>query len=147
MLVPINWLKDYTEVTENVKEFTDNMIMSGSNLETVEKMPQEMKGVVVGRIDKLVKHPKSDHLSICQVDIGKGEDIQVICGAPNVAEGMMVPVAPVGAHIPGPLHGQEPVPGGIDVPPLSTEFSHVASEFITKVPGAHSLILKSHPSQ
>ena len=115
MLVPINWLKDYTEVTEDVKEFTDNMIMSGSNLETVEKMPQEMKGVVVGRIDKLVKHPKSDHLSICQVDIGKGEDIQVICGAPNVAEGMMVPVAPVGAHIPGPLHGQEPVPGGIDV--------------------------------
>lgn len=115
MLVPVKWLKDYTNVNADINEFTDKMIMSGSNLETVEKLPEEMKGILVGRVEECVPHPQSDHLSVCQVDIGKGEKLQVICGAPNIAQGMLVPVAPAGAHIPGPLHGQEPVPGGIDI--------------------------------
>lgn len=115
MLVPVKWLKDYTNVNVDIDEFCDKMIMSGSNLETVEETPEKMEGVVVGRINKLEKHPKSDHLSVCQVDVGTGEDIQIICGAPNVEQGMLVPVAPAGAHIPGPLHGQEPVEGGIDI--------------------------------
>lgn len=115
MLVPVKWLKDYTNVNVDIDEFTDKMIMSGSNLETVEKMPADMKGILVGRVDECTKHPQSDHLSVCQVDIGKEEKLQVICGAPNIAQGMLVPVAPAGAHIPGPLHGQEPVPGGIDI--------------------------------
>ena len=115
MLVPIKWLKDYTKVDVDVTEFTDRMIMSGSNLETVEKLPGEMRDVVVGKINKLEKHPLSDRLSICMVDVGRGEDIKVVCGAPNVEEGMLVPVCLAGGHIPGPLHGQAPVEGGVDI--------------------------------
>ena len=110
MLVPVKWLSDYTNVTADIDEFCDKMIMSGSNLETVEKMPAEMKGVVVGRVTQLSPHPKSDHLSVCSVDIGKEKLLQIVCGAPNIAQGMLVPVAPAGAHIPGPIHGQQPVP-------------------------------------
>ena len=51
MLVPVKWLKDYTNVNADINEFTDKMIMSGSNLETVEKLPEEMKGILVGRVD------------------------------------------------------------------------------------------------
>jgi phenylalanyl-tRNA synthetase beta chain len=115
MLVPVKWLSDYTNVTADIDEFCDKMIMSGSNLETVEKMPAEMKGVVVGRVTQLSPHPKSDHLSVCSVDIGKEKLLQIVCGAPNIAQGMLVPVAPAGAHIPGPIHGQQPVPGGLDI--------------------------------
>ena len=106
MLVPVKWLSDYTNVTADIDEFCDKMIMSGSNLETVEKMPAEMKGVVVGRVTQLSPHPKSDHLSVCSVDIGKEKLLQIVCGAQNIAKGMIVPVAPAGANIPGPIHGQ-----------------------------------------
>ncbi|MBQ3925309.1 MAG: phenylalanine--tRNA ligase subunit beta [Firmicutes bacterium] len=115
MLVPIKWLKDYTKVDVDINEFTDRMIMSGSNLETVEKLPGEMRDVVVGKINKAEKHPLSDRLSLCMVDVGKGEDIKVVCGAPNVEEGILVPVCLPGGHIPGPLHGQAPVEGGVDI--------------------------------
>ncbi len=115
MLVPIKWLKDYTKVDVDIKEFTDRMIMSGSNLETVETMPGEMRDVVVGKINKIEKHPRSETLSVCMVDAGTGEDIQIVCGAPNVEEGLLVPVVLPGGHIPGPLHGQAPVEGGIDI--------------------------------
>ena len=88
MLVPIKWLKDYTKVDVDINEFTDRMIMSGSNLETVEKLPGEMRDVVVGKINKAEKHPLSDRLSLCMVDVGKGEDIKVERRRGNTGSGM-----------------------------------------------------------
>ena len=93
MLVPIEWLKDYTDINVDTKEFCDRMIMSGSNLETCEYFCEEMENVVVGRIEKIEKHPDADKLVVCQVNVGKDELLQIVTGAPNVFEGAYVPVA------------------------------------------------------
>lgn len=112
MLVPIEWLKDYTDINVDTKEFCDRMIMSGSNLETCEYFCEEMENVVVGKIEKIEKHPDADKLVICQINVGKDDLLQIVTGAPNVFEGAYVPVALDGSRIPGPLHGQEKQDGG-----------------------------------
>ena len=118
MLVSINWLKDYIDVPEmheqHAKTFCDKMIMSGSNIETAELIGDGISNVKLGKIEKIEKHPEADKLVICQVNLG-GDSKQIVTGAPNVYEGAYVPVAVDGAHIPGPLHGQPKVPGGVDI--------------------------------
>ena len=118
MLVSINWLKDYIDVPEMreemAKSFCDRMIMSGSNIETTEAVGSGISNVKLGKIEKIEKHPEADKLVVCQVNIGS-ETKQIVTGAPNVYEGAFVPVAVDGAHIPGPLHGQPKVPGGVDI--------------------------------
>ncbi|MDO4859930.1 MAG: phenylalanine--tRNA ligase subunit beta [Bacillota bacterium] len=115
MLVPIEWLKDYTDINVSTEEFCDRMIMSGSNLETVEYFGEDIKKVVVGKIVKIEKHPDADKLRVCRVDVGEEDMLQIICGAPNVYEGAMVPVALHKSHIPGPLHGQPKQEGGVKI--------------------------------
>ena len=118
MLVSINWLKDYINVPEMdepfAKTFADKMIMSGSNIETVEEIGIGNSGVKVGRIEKIEKHPQADKLVVCQVNVGD-ETVQVVTGADNIYEGAFVPVALDGAHIVGPLHGQPKTEGGVDI--------------------------------
>ncbi|MBQ1229336.1 MAG: hypothetical protein IIX87_05610 [Firmicutes bacterium] len=69
MIVSLEWLKDYTEVNVSPEEFCDRMIMSGSNLETMEMVGHEMSGVVVGKIEKIEKHPDADKLVVCQLTL------------------------------------------------------------------------------
>ena len=71
MIVSLEWLKDYTEVNVSPEEFCDRMIMSGSNLETMEMVGHEMSGVVVGKIEKIEKHPDADKLVVCQLNVGQ----------------------------------------------------------------------------
>ncbi|MBR6352125.1 MAG: phenylalanine--tRNA ligase subunit beta, partial [Firmicutes bacterium] len=106
MLVPIQWIKEYTDVNVDTTEFVDRMVLSGSNLETVEYFGEGIEGVVIGKILKIERHPNADRLVVCSVDVGRAEPVQIVTGATNVAEGYYVPVALDGAHIPGPLHGQ-----------------------------------------
>ncbi len=106
MLVSANWLKDYVKTPESISEFCDKMIMSGSNLETADKLVSNIENVVVAKIEKIEKHPNADKLVVCKLNIGKGELLQVVTGAPNVFEGAYVALALDGAKIPGPLHGQ-----------------------------------------
>lgn len=119
MLVSINWLKDYIDVPEMsepmAKTFCDKMIMSGSNIETVEETGKGFTGVKLGRIEKIDKHPEADKLVICKINLGKIGMKQIVTGAPNVCEGAYVPVAMDGSHIPGPLHGQPKAEGGVDI--------------------------------
>ena len=115
MLVSVNWLKDYVDVDVPVKELGDRMIMSGSNIETITEIGAGMSGVVLGRIDKIEKHPDADKLVVCQLNVGKDEPLQIITSAANVYEGAYVPVATDGSHIPGPLHGQPKVEGGVTI--------------------------------
>ncbi|NBI63857.1 phenylalanine--tRNA ligase subunit beta [Clostridiales bacterium] len=115
MLVPIEWLKDYTDINVDIKEFCDRMIMSGSNLETCEHFCEEMENVVVGKIEKIEKHPDADKLVVCQINIGKEELVQIVTGAPNVFEGAYVPVALHKSRIPGPLHGKAKEEGGTKI--------------------------------
>ena len=115
MLVSLEWLKDYTDVNVSAKEFCDSMIMSGSNLETCEELGTGISGVKVGRIDKIEKHPDADKLVVCRVNLGKEGMKQIVTGATNVYEGAYVPVATDNSHIPGPLHGQPKVEGGVTI--------------------------------
>ena len=102
MNLPLSWLKDYmnTDGISN-KEYADKLTMSGSIVEGIENPADEFKNVVVGKITKIEKHPDADKLVICQVDVGEGEDIQIVTGAPNVFEGAVVPVAKHKSLLPG----------------------------------------------
>lgn len=93
MKVPVSWLKQYVDIEEiELNQLVDEMIMSGSNVDGVEKMGEEIQNVVVGHIEKIEKHPDADKLSVCQINVGK-EVIQIVTGAKNVGEGDYVPVA------------------------------------------------------
>ena len=115
MLVPIRWIKNYTDVNVDVHEFVDRMVLSGSNLETVEYFGQGISGVVIGRIEKIEKHPNADKLLVCQINVGKDAPVQIVTGAHNIFEGALVPVCLDGSHIPGPLHGQPKTEEGVTI--------------------------------
>lgn len=116
MLVPIEWLNDYIDLKDiGTEEFCDRMIMSGSNLETCEHFCEEIENVVVGKIEKIEKHPDADKLVVCRLNVGKDEPVQIVTGAPNVFEGAYVPVALHKSRIPGPLHGQPKQEGGVKI--------------------------------
>ena len=101
MKVPMKWLKEYVEIPMNAEEYASKMIMTGTAVEGVDKTGEQFDKVVVGYVVSCVDHPNSDHLHICMVDVGKEEPIQIVCGAPNVHEGMRVAAALDGAHLPG----------------------------------------------
>ena len=115
MIVSLEWLKDYTDVNVDTTEFCDRMILSGSNLETCELVGRDMEKVVVGKIEKIERHPNAEKLVVCQLNVGGEELVQIVTGAPNVFEGAYVPVALDGSRIPGPLHGQPKVEGGVEI--------------------------------
>lgn len=103
MLVAIEWLKDYVDILGDLDSFVDKMIMSGSNVETVEKIGGDFEGVVIGKVISVEDHPDADRLKVCQVDVAGEDKLQIVCGAPNVHEGALVPVALDGAKLPGGL--------------------------------------------
>ncbi len=100
MLVSVNWLKDYVDFDVPVEEFCDRMILSGSNIETVEPMGSSFTKIVIGRIVKIDQHPNADKLVVCKVDVGEEEPIQIVTGAKNVFEGATVPVIRHGGRLP-----------------------------------------------
>lgn len=101
MNLSMKWLSDYIKKDIPADEFCAGMTISGSKVECYEVEGSEVKNVVVGRLLSVVPHENSDHLVVCQVDVGQGEPIQIVTGAPNVSAGDIVPVALVGAELPG----------------------------------------------
>ena len=104
MNLSMKWLADYVDCGVSVKEFCSGMTMSGSKVETYEIEGTEVRNVVVGKLLSIVPHENSDHLQICQVDVGQDAPIQIVTGAQNIIEGALVPVALVGADLPGGVH-------------------------------------------
>lgn len=100
MLVPIEWLKEYTDIKVGIEEFCERMIMSGSNIETVEHFGEGVENIVVGRIVDIEKHPDADKLLVTQIDIGEEDLVQIITGADNIFEGAYVPVILHGGKLP-----------------------------------------------
>ena len=86
------------------KEFVDTLTVFGQKVETYERMDAEIKNVVVGKVVSMVRHPNSDHMFICQVDVGQGEPVQIVTGAQNVHEGDLVPAALHNSWLPGGIH-------------------------------------------
>ena len=100
MKVPMHWLKQYTDIPVSPADYQDAMVMHGTGVEGLDDLSETFSNVVVGRVLSVRDHENSDHLHVCQVDVGD-EQLQIVCGAPNVAEGQLVPVAKIGACLPG----------------------------------------------
>ena len=101
MKVPMSWFNDYTDITGvTPHEYAHALTMTGSKVEGVEHLGKEIENVVTGKILEIKPHEDSDHLVVCQVDVG-GETLQIVTGAPNVKEGQIVPVAKHQSRLPG----------------------------------------------
>ncbi|MBA5850888.1 phenylalanine--tRNA ligase subunit beta [Clostridium sp. cel8] len=101
MKIPVRWLKDYVDIDISAKELGDKLTLSGSKVEEIQTTGDEINKVVTGKIINIYKHPDADKLSVCSVDIGKDEPIQIITAATNMKEQDVVPVALHGSTIHG----------------------------------------------
>ena len=102
MRVSYQWLNEYIDLSGvSPEELAEMMTRGGIEIDSVEQRNLGVSGVVVGYVLEKQKHPDADKLSVCKVDAGTGETLQIVCGAPNVAAGQKVPVALVGAKLPG----------------------------------------------
>jgi len=100
MQVSIKWLKDYIEIDLTPEELAAKLTMAGLEVEAVERKSPSFSGVVVAKILSISRHPNADKLSLCRISTG-AEEYAVVCGASNIREGDVVPLAKVGATIPG----------------------------------------------
>ncbi len=100
------WLnEDFVDLSQvSDKEFVETLTVFGQKVETYERMDAEIKNVVVGKVLSMVRHPNSDHMFICQVDVGQEEPVQIVTGAQNVHEGDLVPAALHNSWLPGGVH-------------------------------------------
>ncbi len=115
MKTSLKWIKALVPGIEDItpQEYTDAMIMSGSKVEFCTDMAADIDKIVVGRIEKIERHPDADKLVICQVNVGS-ETIQIVTGAPNVKEGYLVPVVLDGGRVAG-GHDGTLTPGGVKI--------------------------------
>ncbi len=98
-----NWLQQYVKFKFTPEELSEKLTMLGLEVESYEHLGEKYKGFVVGKVLEAQKHPNADKLSVCKVDIGK-EQLQIVCGAPNVAAGQKVAVGIAGAVVPKNQH-------------------------------------------
>ena len=96
-----NWLRTFVNPSLDSDALGHLMTMAGLETEEILPVAPPFSGVVVARIIEAEKHPSADKLKLCRVDVGVGEPLQIVCGAPNAAAGMKVPCATVGAVLPG----------------------------------------------
>ena len=86
------------------KEYVEKLTIFGQKVETYERMDTEIRNVVVGKVLSIVRHENSDHMWVCQIDVGQGEPVQIVTGAQNVKEGDLVPAALHNSYLPGGVH-------------------------------------------
>ena len=103
MRVPLSWLKEYVDFEDSVEGFRDRLTFSGLEVEGIETFGAALDPrVVAARILRVERHPNADRLTLCTIDHGAGE-LRVVCGAPNVREGMVTVFAPIGVTLPNGL--------------------------------------------
>ncbi|MFQ5599937.1 MAG: phenylalanine--tRNA ligase subunit beta [Candidatus Krumholzibacteriia bacterium] len=102
MRIPLSWLRDYVDFAVDARTLAHDLTMSGTNIEVVHEAEPAFEGVFVGKVLESDRHPNADKLSLCRVDVG-GEELRIVCGAPNVRVGLTVAVAKVGARLAGNL--------------------------------------------
>jgi phenylalanyl-tRNA synthetase beta chain len=102
MKVSVNWLKELVDIGEiPVAKLAHALTMGGLEVEEISPVAPAFTGIVVGHVKSVAPHPNADKLRVTKVDAGTGELLEIVCGAPNVAEGQKVPAALVGAKLPG----------------------------------------------
>ena len=102
MKISYNWLKEFIDTDKTPEEISTILTGTGLEVESLEKVqaiPGGLEGLVIGHVKESIDHPNSDHLHITKVDVGAGEDLQIVCGAANVAAGQKVVVATVGTIV------------------------------------------------
>ena len=104
MLLSRKWLNEFVSVQADDRTFAEDMTLSGSKVEVTEVEGQEINNVVVGRVVEIKRHENSDHMWICQVDVGEDAPVQIVTGAQNVSQGDLVPVAKHNSTLPGGVH-------------------------------------------
>ncbi len=116
MVTPISWIKAYVpDLDCSVQEYVDKMTLSGSHVENAVYLDKNLEKIVVGRVEKIERHPDADKLVVCQVNVGEAENIQIVTGAPNVFEGALVPVVLDGGRVAGGHDGSPNPEGGIKI--------------------------------
>ena len=102
MLISYNWLKQFIKLDwepVQVGELLTNLGLELEGINEFESVKGSLEGVIVGDVLSVAKHPNADKLTLCTVDLGKGDPVQIVCGAPNVAAGQKVPVATIGTTL------------------------------------------------
>ncbi|HWA07654.1 MAG TPA: phenylalanine--tRNA ligase subunit beta [Ignavibacteria bacterium] len=100
MKISLNWLRNYIDISLSVDELVKGLTDLGIEVESVENQQEKLNKFVIGKVIERSKHPNADKLSVCKVDAGTGEILNIVCGAPNVDTGQTVCVALVGAIVP-----------------------------------------------
>lgn len=103
MKVSEQWLREWVDPPVGSKELAEQLTMAGLEVDSIEPAAGEFASVVVGEVLEVAPHPDADKLRVCRVEAGQGEALQIVCGAPNVHQGMRAPVALVGGRLPGGL--------------------------------------------
>ena len=115
MNTPISWIKAYVpDLDCSVRDYVDKMTLSGSHVENAVYLDKNLEKIVVGRIEKIEKHPDADKLVVCQVNVGE-EVTQIVTGAPNVFKGALVPVVLDGGRVAGGHDGSPNPENGIRI--------------------------------
>lgn len=115
MNTSLKWIESLVPGLDvTAQEYTDAMILSGSKVEGYKKLDADLDKIVIGQIKKIEKHPDADKLIICQVDVGNGEQVQIVTGAPNVTEGDKIPVVRDGGKVAGD-HDGNLTSGGVKI--------------------------------
>ncbi len=114
MNISRKWLNEFVEVTNENRDFSEEMTLSGSKVEAFDDLSESIENVVIGKIAKMSRHENSDHMFICQVDIGKAEPVQIVTGAQNVKEGDLVPAALSGSTLPNGMKIESGVLRGVE---------------------------------
>ena len=99
MDLPMRWLDEYVDINTTTQDFIDKITLSGSKVESVTSLAKDITNVVTGKVLEIEKHPDADKLVITKVDVGNGEPLQIVTGAPNLYVGAIVPVALIGATV------------------------------------------------
>ncbi len=100
MLLSLSWLREFTPYEGTAQALGDRLTMLGLELEAIHKPFAALDAILVGHVTECTPHPDSDHMHCCKVDVGQGELLDIVCGAPNVAQGQKVAVATVGTTLP-----------------------------------------------
>ena len=115
MNTSLSWIKAYVpELHVTAQEYMDAMTLSGTKVEGYERLDEDLDKIVVGKIDRIEKHPDADKLIVCQVNVGT-ETVQIVTGAPNVNVGDKVPVVLDGGRVAGGHEPGERMKGGVKI--------------------------------
>ena len=104
MNISRKWLSEFVDIQASDRKYDEIMTIAGQKVETTTRLDAEIKNVKVGRVLSIVRHPNSDHMWICQVDVGEPLPVQIVTGAQNVRQGDLVPTALHDSYLAGGVH-------------------------------------------